>query len=72
VFVADLASTGDFQELRVVPMIMNQLRLERYTPSSVLWKPNQGRYEFINKLSKIDAGSEDRALLLRHVVYQLR
>jgi hypothetical protein len=77
VFVVDMASTGAFQQLRIVPMFMNTLRLERFTTDSMIWKPNEKRYErnpnkskefcqFINGLSKIDAGTEDRALLLEH------
>jgi len=78
VFVVDLATpTGDFEQLRLVPMYMNQLRLERFTKDSLLWRPNENRYEknpnksrefcaFINQLSKTDAGSADRALLLEH------
>lgn len=78
VFVVDLATeTGNFEQLRLVPMYMNQLRLERFTKDSVLWRPNENRYEknpnksrefctFINELSKTDAGSEDHALILEH------
>jgi len=78
VFVIDLnASTGDFEELRLVPMYMNQLRLERFTKDSLLWKPNENRYEknpnkskdfcaFINELSRNDAGSQGQALILEH------
>lgn len=79
VFVVDLdTETADFEQLRLVPMYMNQLRLERFTKDSLLWRPNEKRYEknpnkskefctFINDLSKTDAGSGNHALLLEHI-----
>jgi len=77
VFVVDIAADGAFQQLRVVPTFMNELRLVRFVKDSHIWRPNERRYEnntkksvefcnFINKLSKIDASTDDRALLLEH------
>lgn len=69
IFVADLdADSGFFRQLRVVPMYMNRLRLERYKKSSGLWRPNEKRLEvnsakteefcrFINSLSRNDSRS---------------
>lgn len=79
IYIVDLEkSTGHFQQLRVVPMFMNRLRLDRFTPSSRTWQPN-GRMlvhnpnksaefcDFINKLSLLDAGGRQNALLLEHI-----
>jgi hypothetical protein len=56
---------------------MNRLRLERYTPDSAIWKPNEQILEvdpnksrdlcrFINELSVRDAGGKTGALLVKH------
>ena len=77
VFVVDLSSSGDLRQLQIVPMLMNQLRLERVSKTSKRWDPNKGQYEqnehlshnlstFINGLSKVDAGGEERSLILQH------
>ena len=77
IFVVDLTESGELRQLRIVPMLMNQLRLERYTKDSLRWDPNRQRYEpyndgsknlceFVNRLSVIDAGNEDRALYMKH------
>ena len=80
VFVADFdPTTGEWQELYVVPMLMNQLRLERYIPNeSNLWKPREKRYvqdpsqsrklcDFVNQQSIVDAGAKGQALILEHL-----
>ena len=79
IFLVDVDPTnGDFQELRIIPMRMNRLRLERFVPSSKIWQPRQRRLlhnpqyidefcEFVNGLSKVDAGSTN-ALIMKTVV----
>lgn len=79
IYVVDLdLESGDFEQLRVVPMYMNRLRLDRFTPSSRIWQPNRRVLvhnpsksvefcDFINKLSVVDAGGRENALLLEHV-----
>lgn len=78
-YVVDMdAESGNFLQLRIVPMYMNRLRLERFTKSSQIWSPNTRRMEsvpsksedlcrFINGLSRLDAGSDGTPLLLEHV-----
>lgn len=80
-FLVDIdAEAGDFHQLRIVPMFMNRLRLERYNESSLLWKPSNARIlqrdppskskylcRFVNGLSQFDAGSGGQALELVHV-----
>ena len=77
IFAVDVTASGDLRQLCIVPMLMNQLRLERYTKDSLRWNPNRQRYEayndgsknlcdYINNLSKIDAGNEECALRLKH------
>ena len=76
IFVVDLdKQSGTLQDLRIVPMFMNRLRLERWTEDSLVWKPNQRRMEskpnsqdlcdFVNKESIRDA-LRGEALLLDH------
>lgn len=79
IYVADFdAKNGDFEELRVIPMFMNRLQLERCLPTSKLWKPNQGELKnsptltqdmcrFANEMSELDAGGRSAALLMKHV-----
>ena len=78
IYIVDLdEASGEFQQLRVVPMYMNRLRLDRFTPSSRTWQPNRWVLEhnpnkgkdlcdFINKLSVLDAGGRKNALLMEH------
>jgi poly-gamma-glutamate capsule biosynthesis protein CapA/YwtB (metallophosphatase superfamily) len=78
-FLVDMdAETGDFCHLKIVPMFMNRLRLERYNKASLLWKPNerilqsdpsksQDFCRFLNELSQFDAGRSGQALELVHV-----
>jgi poly-gamma-glutamate capsule biosynthesis protein CapA/YwtB (metallophosphatase superfamily) len=78
IYVVDVdPSTGNFKELRVVPMFMNRLRLERFTSDSAVWKPNARRLQrdprlsqnfcdFINNLSEMEAGGSGNALILEH------
>jgi poly-gamma-glutamate capsule biosynthesis protein CapA/YwtB (metallophosphatase superfamily) len=79
IFVVDLLPSGDLYQLRIIPTVMNQLRLERVTPETKIWRPNQRNYEinsnqyveycnFINHLSALDAGSAGTPLLLHHVI----
>uniref|UniRef100_A0A7S3L9J8 Capsule synthesis protein CapA domain-containing protein n=1 Tax=Amphora coffeiformis TaxID=265554 RepID=A0A7S3L9J8_9STRA len=69
---------NNFQQLSIVPTFMNRLRLERWTTESKIWHPNSRRLEadpdkskdfcsFLNKLSRIEAGSEEAALLMENV-----
>ena len=79
IYLADINRvSGEFEELRVVPMYMNRLRLERFTSSSRIWQPNRRILqhdpnkskefcEFINELSLLDAGGQENALMLEHV-----
>lgn len=79
IYVVDLDSaSGDFQQLKVVPMYMNRLRLCRFTPSSRIWQPNQRVLvhnpnksvefcDFVNELSIFDSGGRKNALLLEHI-----
>lgn len=81
IYVVDLHTlTGNFHQLRMIPMFMNRLHLERYQPSiSYIWKPNMKQVQqdttksvdwcnFINKLSKLDSGNDDTtALMMDHV-----
>lgn len=59
-------SSCRFRQLRIVPMCMNRLQLQRVKTSSGIWKPRQRRLEyncnnirdfcdFINEMSAIDA-----------------
>ena len=79
IYVVDLeTSTGRLRELRLVPMYMNRLRLERYArDNSDIWKPqergtkhlpnlSEDLRDFLNSLSKFDAGSAEASLLLEH------
>lgn len=77
IFVVDLMASGELRQLQIVPMLMNQLRLERYTKDSLRWNPNMQRYdaykdgsknlcEYINRLSLIDADNEECALCMKH------
>lgn len=78
IYIVDLdARSGQLQELRVVPMFMNRLRLDRFTPVSRIWQPNRRVLEhnpkkskefcdFVNKLSLLDAGGRENALYLKH------
>ena len=76
IYVADIDSvSGRFVQLHIVPMFMNRLRLQRYRESSSkIWKPNERRLvaapekgtslaNFINSLSKIDAGGDESSVL---------
>jgi hypothetical protein len=77
-YVVDIdPDSHKFQQLRVVPTFVNRLRLERFTPASRIWRPQNGELEhnprkgkqfgeFINKLSLTDAGGTDNALLLHY------
>ena len=79
IYVADFnIETGNLKDLRIIPMFMNRLRLERYVPTSKIWKPNQHQLKedpmltqdmcrFMNKMSNLDAGGKDAALLMSHV-----
>ena len=79
IYVVDLDRTsGEFQQLHVIPMYMNRLRLDRFTPASRIWQPNRRALvhnpnksvefcDFINKLSLFDAGGQKNALMLEHV-----
>ena len=76
IFVVDVdGSSGDLEQLRIVPMFMNRLRVERYTRDSKLWNPssrslhadpNKSEHlcHFLNRMSKVDGGSG--ALHLEH------
>lgn len=78
IYIVDLdPSSGKFQQLRVVPMYMNRLRLDRFTTDSRIWKPRRRVLEhnpnesvefrdFVNKLSLMEAGGRKTALLLEH------
>jgi poly-gamma-glutamate synthesis protein (capsule biosynthesis protein) len=78
IYVVDVSATsGEFQQLRIVPMFMNRLRLERFTSSSSMWRPYQRCLEknpnkskefcdFVNELSLLDAGGRENALLMEH------
>jgi poly-gamma-glutamate capsule biosynthesis protein CapA/YwtB (metallophosphatase superfamily) len=78
IYVVDIeASSAKFKQLRIVPMYMNRLRLERFTTSSSIWRPYQRRLEqnpnnnkdfcdFLNELSLLDAGGRKNALLMEH------
>jgi poly-gamma-glutamate capsule biosynthesis protein CapA/YwtB (metallophosphatase superfamily) len=78
IYVVDVdANSGKFQQLQIVPMYMNRLRLERFIPSSSIWRPNQRRLEqnpnnskdfcdFLNEISLLDAGGRENALLMEH------
>lgn len=77
IFVVDLRPDGNLHQLRIIPTVMDQLRLERVTPETKIWRPNQQRYEinhnqcvdycnFINRLSKLDVGSAGTPLVLQH------
>jgi hypothetical protein len=61
----------------MIPMYMYRLQLERFTPSSRLWRPNQRTLElnpnksrefcsFLNAQSVTDAGGRERTLLMNH------
>lgn len=79
IFVADFnTATANLEQLRIVPTFMNRLRLERYTPTSKIWGPNQRQLQvdpnksrnmcqFINEMSELDAGGRETALLMEHV-----
>ncbi|KAL7551835.1 hypothetical protein ACHAWF_015035 [Thalassiosira exigua] len=79
VYVADVdADYGNFVQLRIVPMFMNRLRLERWEKTSKIWSPREKRLvvdenrgkemaAFVNKLSSIDAGSKKAALVVEYV-----
>ena len=75
-FVVDMHPDGNLEQLRIVPMIMNRLHLQRYTKDSMLWRPQLNRLEagqskskelaeFVNQLSEMDAGL-GTALLMEH------
>jgi hypothetical protein len=77
-YVVDFhAESNAFRQLRIVPMFMNRLRLERFTPASRIWRPqkvalehnpNKGKEfgDFINHLSLSDAGGGENALQLKY------
>ena len=79
IYIADFdQTTGNFSQLRIVPMFMNRLRLERYKKGSKVWRPNERRLlidrersidmaAFINRLSELDAGGKDNALTVEHL-----
>ena len=40
IYIVDInATSGELLQLHIVPMFMNRLRLERFTPSSSVWRP---------------------------------
>jgi len=79
IYVVDMnTASGDFVQAKIVPMFMNRLRIERFTPSSKLWKPNERMLQvepqksvdlarFINQLSRTDSGMEQPQMVLEHV-----
>lgn len=79
IYIVDMdASSGNFSELRLVPMYMNRLRLERYRKGSKMWSPRDQRLVIdqmkgkdlatcLNDFSEIDAGSKKSALVVEYI-----
>lgn len=81
--MVDLTASRALRQLRIIPFLMNQLQREWYSNGSLTWNPKRQQYEayqdgsknrceYINRLSMIDDGNGDCALLIKHEMSTLK